>query len=885
LAALNAIATTVSQSLDLNLTLREALAKTLQVMEVESGGIYLLDAQSGRLNIAVWRGMSDALVEQIDHLRVGEGFSGSVALNGKPVVVPDMTADPRLTRLAVIEAGLRSVAVVPLSSRGTVLGTLFLVTRGPRQFGDQDLELLTSIGLQIGVAIENARLYEETRNRLAQLAALQETSRAMASTLELDELLAQIAGSIREAFDYYLVEIGLVEGDELVFRARAERDGQVPFQSFRVKVGEEGVTGWVAAAGEPLRVPDVSREPRFVKVTHHPTRSELAVPIRAKGKVIGVINVQSDELHAFDESDVATLQQVANQASAAIENAGLFAQEQRRAEQFRALAEVSRQLALGPELDAVLQPVVRLIQQTFGYYHVGIGLVEGDELVYRVGAGPLWDDPHYRFKPARLTVGKEGLGGWVAGAGQPLLVPDVSQEPRYVWMQGSRTRSELVVPIIAKGQTIGVLDAQSDRLNAFDDKDANVLQSLAHQAGAAIENARLYAAEQRRAEQFRVLTEVSRRITSILDIDELLTQVARLVQQTFGYHYVDIGLIEGEELVFRVGAGAAWEAQPQPPEPSRLKVGKEGIAGWVAATGEALLVPDVSQEPRFVPLEGSPAQSELTVPIVVKGQVIGVLDIESDRLNAFDATDLELVQALANQTGVAIENARLYQQSRQLAVMEERSRLARELHDAVTQTLFSASLMAESLPTVWQNDPQAGQQLLHELRGLNRGALAEMRTLLLELRPAALLETRLDDLLRQLAEAASGREAVQVSVLVEGDPDGQRQARLPAEVHLALYRIAQEALNNVAKHSQAGQASVRLYFARCDGDDGGPRAQSVLLSVSDGGCGFDPATVCPDRLGLGIMRERAEAIGAALTIESHPGEGTQVAVLWEAGEA
>jgi signal transduction histidine kinase len=158
-----------------------------------------------------------------------------------------------------------------------------------------------------------------------------------------------------------------------------------------------------------------------------------------------------------------------------------------------------------------------------------------------------------------------------------------------------------------------------------------------------------------------------------------------------------------------------------------------------------------------------------------------------------------------------------------------------------------------------------------------------MRTLLLELRPAALLETRLEDLLRQLAEAASGREGVQVTVQIEGDPTGQRQARLPAEVHLAFYRIAQEALHNVAKHSQASQASVRLFFARDDGDDGGPGAQSVLLSVSDRGCGFDSGSVRPDHLGLGIMRERAEAIGAALTIESHPGEGTQVAALWEAG--
>ena len=138
--------------------------------------------------------------------------------------------------------------------------------------------------------------------------------------------------------------------------------------------------------------------------------------------------------------------------------------------------------------------------------------------------------------------------------------------------------------------------------------------------------------------------------------------------------------------------------------------------------------------------------------------------------------------------------------------------------------------------------------------------------------------------LRQLAEAASGREATQVSVLVEGDPDGQRQAQLPADVHIALYRIAQEALNNVVKHARAGQASVRLCFSCGEDGDSSQGPLSALLSVSDRGCGFDPAAVRHDRLGLGIMHERAQAIGANLTIESHCGEGTQVTVLWEAGE-
>lgn len=207
------------------------------------------------------------------------------------------------------------------------------------------------------------------------------------------------------------------------------------------------------------------------------------------------------------------------------------------------------------------------------------------------------------------------------------------------------------------------------------------------------------------------------------------------------------------------------------------------------------------------------------------------------------------------------------------AVAAERSRLARDLHDAVTQTLFSASLIAEALPGSWERDREEGQLLLKEMRQLSRGALAEMRTLLLELRPAALVEAKLGDLLHQLAEASTGREGLPITVTVEGE------RRLPPDVHVALYRIAQEALNNVIKHSRASHADVSLrYLASVHGEDSGG---SVTLCIHDDGRGFDPGDVSADHLGLGIMRERADAIGARLEITSEPGRGTQILVEWE----
>ena len=230
---------------------------------------------------------------------------------------------------------------------------------------------------------------------------------------------------------------------------------------------------------------------------------------------------------------------------------------------------------------------------------------------------------------------------------------------------------------------------------------------------------------------------------------------------------------------------------------------------------------------------------------------------------------VRLRDAVERATAAAVENARLYEAERtraEHATLDERQRLARELHDSVTQTLFSASLIAEVLPRLWQRHPDSALPRLEELRQLTRGALAEMRTLLLELRPAVLLEMPLPDLLRQLAEAVTGRARLPVSLEV----DGAREAALPPDVQIALYRITQEALNNAVKHAGATSAFVSLSW----------RAEGVQLRVRDNGRGFDPSDVPGGRLGMGVMRERAAAVGAAFVLHSAPGEGTHISVDW-----
>jgi PAS domain S-box-containing protein len=204
------------------------------------------------------------------------------------------------------------------------------------------------------------------------------------------------------------------------------------------------------------------------------------------------------------------------------------------------------------------------------------------------------------------------------------------------------------------------------------------------------------------------------------------------------------------------------------------------------------------------------------------------------------------------------------QQLKEKTAIEERTRLARDLHDAVSQTLFSTSLIAEVLPKVFERDKEEGFKKLDEIRQLTRGALAEMRTLLFELRPASLVDAELNDLLRQLAESVTGKTRIPVSLKIEGACD------IPADVKIALYRITQEALNNIAKHSEATSAGITL---NC-------QPEGIILNIIDNGKGFDVTKGATGSFGLGNMHERASQIGAGLKIESKLNEGTEITVTW-----
>jgi signal transduction histidine kinase len=369
------------------------------------------------------------------------------------------------------------------------------------------------------------------------------------------------------------------------------------------------------------------------------------------------------------------------------------------------------------------------------------------------------------------------------------------------------------------------------------------------------------------------LNRITQMLASVPGLPAALEQVSEAVANLFSAQQVYIVLPSAEEAGLQVTVGYQQESGPVGVTPLHVSLAEAPYFERVLNQTESLSLTDVQSLPVAAPMReliaGQGIESAMLVPLVVRGSAIGLLAVASDESGrVFTPDQVRLAETIAGDVAGAIENARLFDQARSAAVSEERARIARDLHDSVTQTLYSASLIAEALPRVWDRNPEQVGGSLATLLQLLRGALAEMRTLLFELRPAALEDTSLDRLLHQQADLLTGRTRTPVEVTVQGETD------LPVEVKIALYRIAQEAFNNIVKHAGASQVTATLQHL----PDG------VKLAIQDDGRGFDPTSVPPERMGLRIMRERAGAVGAELVVDSAPGEGTRVAVEWTADE-
>jgi signal transduction histidine kinase/DNA-binding response OmpR family regulator/HPt (histidine-containing phosphotransfer) domain-containing protein/HAMP domain-containing protein len=505
---LDALRTTmadIAAELELSALLQDIVERAVGLLDATDGELGLFDQASQEIQVVVGSHNLETDYVGTRH-RLGEGAMGRVAETGEPLFIRDYhTWEGRSKQYTDSQA--HALLATPLTVGSRLVGVILVATadRG-RQFTPADLHLLNLFAHQAAIAIENARLFTETERRVEELATLTDIGQALSSALRVDEVLQLVYEQTRRVMyaENMIIMLYDEEQDEIQCAFSRRSDDAVPGEPFP----NTGLTGYILRHRQSVLLRDNVIEgiqELGLRVVGVPSASFLGVPMLRGERVLGAIIVQHYETRrVYDESHQALLESIGNQAAMAIENARLFEGEQRRAEQFRVIGEVGRRMTSILAADELLWEITRLIKQTLGYYLVGIALIEGDELIFKAGAGGVWEIP--RFQPPRLKVGREGptprepegITGWVAYCGEPYLVPDLSQEPRYYSLpEASEVQSELAVPLKTKERVIGVMHIQSDQLDAFDRSDLGVLQSLAHQAAIAIENARLYDQAQR----------------------------------------------------------------------------------------------------------------------------------------------------------------------------------------------------------------------------------------------------------------------------------------------------------------------------------------------------------------------------------------------------
>ena len=490
----------LSSSLDLDKVLSDILALTIPSVGATSGSIIVLD-ESGqaRRHTLVREELATPMTEQVAAQVLEEGLAGWVVQRKKGAIVSDTRDDERWLALTDEHQATRSAVAVPLLRQERVVGVLTLVHPEPDRFDEKHLDLLSSIANQASIAVENARLYDDSQRRLHELSVLYEVSQA-ASSLRLDDTLRLIAEKTARALRAGRCALFLLDekqGD-LVLRAVDNPGRPAEALGLRLPLEARPHVAEAIATRRPVDIPDIfadhSKKDFWPLARELDLRACLAVPIMVQERVIGAISLDRVcDQPPFSADEVSLCQTIANQAAVAIENARLYENVTERMREAAVLYRVSNQLMRTLNLDQVLDKVLGALQRFFGYPNCAILLVDEEtgELEFKATRGY----PEEMVGKAGFKIG-EGIAGWVVAHKTALNVPDVSQDPRYV--EGmEQIGSEMAVPMIAGDKVIGVLDVQRAEVNAFSENDLRVLSSVAAQAAIAIERARLYSAERR----------------------------------------------------------------------------------------------------------------------------------------------------------------------------------------------------------------------------------------------------------------------------------------------------------------------------------------------------------------------------------------------------
>ncbi|MGD9894427.1 MAG: GAF domain-containing protein [Dehalococcoidia bacterium] len=702
------------------------------------------------------------------------------------------------------------------------------------------------------------------------LALLDAITNALIQESDLD-------GVLRRTLDAVLEITGVSGGGVFLFD---ERTGDLQLTVHR-GVGDRLAASLSRNAGEALRT--LATDPEATLLVTHLTdasrhrpemaeagvRAYTAIPLQVRGRPLGVIVVLSAKQSDFNAADVDLLLSMGKHIGLAIERVRLYEASERSLRRAQAFQQVATAITDSLELQTTLERVLDVAMEVFEADRAAIYLTEpGGGRMHCPAARNLSDEylaavraySDTAERPDRLDRERSLF---VEDAQSAHVIPALADAAR---REGFR--SILYLPLPDGADRLGTLVLYHDWIRRYSEHEVLLARTFADQANIAIRHAWLFDAERRSREHAATILEATRSVTSSLQLQEVLTESGRCIAAAMGQPVCAIWLLNeaGTALTpaFRVSQrenselDAVFASLPVLPldEVPRARLMVENPEPMVVRPEDGLSEPEMEVWRRL------PFHTYVAIPLAARDQVIGAAVVPIVGSRTFSEDDVEVATAIARSTALAVENARLHERSRQLAVLEERNRLARELHDSVTHALFSMSLISQALPALLDRDMARARERIDRLNELGRGALAEMRALIFELRPAALEEQGLAVALAKHTTAFESREGIAVDLQIDGE------CRLPNSIEEAAFRVAQEALNNIAKHARATRVMVRLTMTVVELD----------LVVADNGAGFDSAPQPNGRrtLGLTSMRERATLLGGECTIASAPAEGTTI---------
>lgn len=523
----------ISSSTDLNNFFSTLHEQIKQIIGDYSLSIALYDEKSGTISVPF--NYEDNKVTTVEPFPLGEGLTSILIRNKQPLLlVKDMAIQAAELGAKIAGRPARSWMGVPMLIQNRAIGAMLIQDLDHENtFNEDDLRFFTALAGQVAGVINNVRLLDESLHRALQLETAAEIARDISGSLNLDELLIKAVNFIRERFNFYHAAIFLLDltGEFAVVReATGEAGAQLKRLGHKIGVGSKSIVGYVSSRGEQLVVNDTSKDATYYANPLLPeTRAEMAIPLKVGERILGVLDVQSTIPFAFTEDNLRSLQILADQMAVAVVNSELFAETQEHLSQHRLLHHITTTAASGSTLEEALESAVSGLQVTLGGDRVTILMVDKNRKELEIKASIGYSED---ITKTRVPLGS-GITGWVAQHRRPLRVNDVAEDPRYIKVSPN-TRSELAIPLIYRNELLGVLNVESEQLDAYTENDEEMLGTLGGSLAAIIANARLLEQIRMQAERDRLVYEVTSKIRRSTDIESILTTTASELTKIVG---------------------------------------------------------------------------------------------------------------------------------------------------------------------------------------------------------------------------------------------------------------------------------------------------------------------------------------------------------------